>query len=293
MNFLTNKIYNTKQRDNNYRFKKILNNNKDNTLEANLNTSKFRMLNEMLYTSYSNDALHYFNKNSNDFKIYHEGFSNQAKKWPVNPNNVLIKELKKKKYLNKRIIDLGCGEAFIAKELNEHSIKNKLKDRYIKSFDIQSLNDRVTISDIKNLPLDNNSIDIAIFCLSLMGKNFIEFIIEANRVLKKKGVLFVAEIESRIKDIIKFENTFTYLGFRLIKKKELNGYFKIFVFKKSKDIEFTDNNKCSLTELDLKEIEENSKIKLNNKKESILYLNKANILKNHSNILTPCLYKKR
>ena len=34
------------------------------------------------------------------------------------------------------------------------------------------------------VPLGDESVDIVIFCLSLMGKNIGDFLIEANRILK-------------------------------------------------------------------------------------------------------------
>jgi ribosomal RNA-processing protein 8 len=35
-----------------------------------------------------------------------------------------------------------------------------------------------------NVPLEDNTLDIAIFCLSLMGTNFFDYLKEAFRVLK-------------------------------------------------------------------------------------------------------------
>ena len=34
------------------------------------------------------------------------------------------------------------------------------------------------------VPLDGESLDVAVFCLSLMGTNWIDYVKEANRVLK-------------------------------------------------------------------------------------------------------------
>ena len=42
---------------------------------------------------------------------------------------------------------------------------------------------------------------MGVFCLSLMGTNYVDFIKEASRVLKKGGKLFVGEAVSRIADI--------------------------------------------------------------------------------------------
>ena len=67
----------------------------------------------------------------------------------------------------------------------------------MKSYDAGKLSDHVIQCDIAAVPLPAKSIDCAVFCLSLMGTNFPDFLIEANRVLKPNGKLFVAEVVSR------------------------------------------------------------------------------------------------
>lgn len=74
------------------------------------------------------------------------------------------------------VADFGCGEARLAKE-----VKNK-----VHSFDFVAANDLVVKCDMKNVPLNSGSIDIAVFCLSLMGTNIVDFLCEAHRVLKNK-----------------------------------------------------------------------------------------------------------
>jgi ribosomal RNA-processing protein 8 len=67
----------------------------------------------------------------------------------------------------------------------------------IHSFDLHSPSRLVTKADISNLPLEDGSCDVAIFCLALMGTNWISFIEEAYRILHWRGELWVAEIKSR------------------------------------------------------------------------------------------------
>ena len=222
-------------------------------IENNLEDTKFRILNEKLYKSSSEEALNYFKLNEEDFITYHKGFSNQSKKWPTNPNNIILKSLLLPKYKSMIIADIGCGEAKIAQKLVPMGYK-------IYSYDLVSMNKYVTVADMKNLPLKNNYCDIGIFCLSLMNKNFIPFIAESNRILKINGKLLVAEITSRIVDMEKFLNVFKKYGFEVIKKKSINDYFEMITFKKIKD--------CKI----LKEDEE---------------------LEDTYDILKPCLYKKR
>ena len=62
----------------------------------------------------------------------------------------------------------------------------------------------ITEADISNLPLKNESVDLCVFCLSLMGTNYTRFIQEAYRVLKKGGELIISEVESRSPNWRKF-----------------------------------------------------------------------------------------
>lgn len=59
-------------------------------------------------------------------------------------------------------------------------------------------------ADIANLPLKDESVSVCIFCLSLMGTNYLQFIREARRVLKNEGELIISEVESRSPNWSKF-----------------------------------------------------------------------------------------
>lgn len=69
------------------------------------------------------------------------------------------------------------------------------------SYDLQSEAVHVTKTDIANLPLGDGVVDVAIFCLALMGTNWLDFIEEAYRILRWKGELWVAEIKSRFGNV--------------------------------------------------------------------------------------------
>ena len=72
------------------------------------------------------------------------------------------------------------------------SVKQK-----VYSFDLISNNPLVTAADIAHVPLDDSSVDIVVFCLSLMGTNIGDFILEANRILKPHGIMKIVEVRSR------------------------------------------------------------------------------------------------
>ncbi|KAK6340750.1 25S rRNA (adenine645-N1)-methyltransferase [Orbilia brochopaga] len=92
------------------------------------------------------------------------------------------------------VIDLGCGEAALAKAITSAKPRPKIK---VHSYDLHSPNPLVTVADIAHLPLPDNSVDVAIFCLALMGTNWPAMIEEAVRVLRNGGEVWIAEIKSR------------------------------------------------------------------------------------------------
>ncbi len=83
--------------------------------------------------------------------------------------------------------DFGCGEARLAS-----SVDNK-----VYSMDLVAVNPSVIACNMAHVPLGNKIIDAAVFCLSLMGTNFMEFLREAHRMLRPGGHLKIAEVTSR------------------------------------------------------------------------------------------------
>lgn len=93
--------------------------------------------------------------------------------------------------------------------------------------------------DIQQVPLLASTLDVAVFCLSLMGTNFPDFLVEANRVLKLGGILYVAEALSRFKNVKEFSEThMSSIGFKCLKINKLNEFFNVIIFKK---VEFTED----------------------------------------------------
>ena len=187
-------------------------------------SARFRHLNQTLYTTPSAHSLELFQQNPEMFQEYHEGFRRQVEVWPENPVDGYIHQIKargQQRGPTKKpgapesndseavislprtegtsyIADLGCGDAALAQGFQADSKKLKLR---ISSYDLQNPSPLVTKADIANLPLEDGSVDIAIFCLALMGTNWIDFIEEAYRILRWKGELWVAEIKSRFRRV--------------------------------------------------------------------------------------------
>lgn len=194
-------------------------------IKARLKGGQFRWINEKLYSSKSSDAANLFRSDPQLFDVYHTGFHAQVQQWPENPVQVII-DLVNLRDPSLVIADFGCGDAKLAK-----SVANK-----VYSFDLVALNDHVTACDMKNVPIPDSSVDIAIFCLSLMGINLVDFILEARRVLKVGGTLHIAEVKSRFDDIDKFNQDLCKLGFNLLTLNEKNKMFLMLEFEKNKDV---------------------------------------------------------
>jgi hypothetical protein len=64
--------------------------------EKKLQASRFRYLNELLYTKKSEESFSYFKSDADAFKAYHQGFQSQTIKWPLNPLETIINTIKSK-----------------------------------------------------------------------------------------------------------------------------------------------------------------------------------------------------
>ncbi|KAL5087659.1 hypothetical protein Trisim1_007526 [Trichoderma cf. simile WF8] len=189
------------------------------SMREKLISARFRHLNETLYTRPSEEAFKLFQESPEMFDEYHEGFRRQVKVWPENPVDSFLRDIRTRAKIRKAgkgrpnapqlqliasplprtgdtctIADLGCGDARLAESLQKEQHKLHID---VKSFDLQSPSPLVTKADIANIPLEDGSVNVAIFCLALMGTNWLDFVEEAYRLLHWKGELWVAEIKSR------------------------------------------------------------------------------------------------
>ena len=192
---------------------------------AKLSGSRFRWINEQLYTTTSEKALDMITKQPELFHEYHQGFRSQVESWPENPVDVFVNSVIKRgasRPINapgglpgivnpdtnqKKVViaDMGCGEAQLSLDVsnyfNKYNKKNKQKKLVeVHSFDLTKYNDRITVADVKHVPMEDESCSIVVFCLALMGTNFLDFIKEAYRIMAPRGELWIAEIKSRFGD---------------------------------------------------------------------------------------------
>ncbi|KAK6798796.1 hypothetical protein RDI58_006499 [Solanum bulbocastanum] len=196
-------------------------------MKARLSGGHFRMLNEKLYTCSGDEALNYFKENPELFNVYHAGYQEQMLHWPEKPVDIITKWLKDHSP-SLIVADFGCGDARLAR-----SVKNK-----VWSLDLVAHDPSVIACDMSNTPLESSSVDVAIFCLSLMGTDYPSFLQEARRVLKPRGWLLIAEVKSRLDpttggaDPNNFLKAISELGFTIESKDFSNKMFVLFYLKK-------------------------------------------------------------
>lgn len=117
------------------------------------------------------------------------------------------------------IADFGCGRAKLAELLKENKMYN---------FDHHNiLNDKIIPCNMKSVKryLEDGKLDVAVFCLSLMGKDWPDYIIETKRCLTKNGLLFIAEtthsLSARLSDLRK---VITDQGFEIYSNEERGDF---------------------------------------------------------------------
>ncbi|EME29685.1 Ribosomal RNA-processing protein 8 [Galdieria sulphuraria] len=196
-----------------------------------LASSCFRWINQRLYTSSSEEARELFQKDPLLFQVYHNGYGKQMETWPQKPLEFCQSWLKQYCKENKSFViaDFGCG--------NQAQLEDKLNRPNIRfhSFDLVKTEDpRVIPCNVINVPLNNKSVDVVVCCLSLMGTDYAKIIQEAHRILKKSGVLIIAEVTSRLQGILDiFCRRIAQIGFQECLRNTSNSFFVFLVFQKS------------------------------------------------------------
>ncbi|EIE25221.1 hypothetical protein COCSUDRAFT_13779 [Coccomyxa subellipsoidea C-169] len=200
-------------------------------MRAKLSGGRFRWLNEQLYTCPGDEALELMQEQPHLFKQYHEGFQQQTTKWPVQPVEVAARYLRGHGK-NTIVADFGCGDAQLAAQARQK----------VHSLDLVSTTPGVIACNMAHTPLETASVDIAVFCLALMGTDYPSFLIEAHRVLKPRGLLWIAEVRSRFSEgsgesenFSPFLKALQGLGFSEKSMDTSNSHFVIFELQKASE----------------------------------------------------------
>jgi hypothetical protein len=187
------------------------------------NISGFSRLNNIFNNSKS-EIIHKRIQQDPQFLVeYHEKLDEARKLWDIDPVNVIaskINGLKLPAHIIMKLVigDFGCGRAKLAELLEENKMYN---------FDHHNiLNDKIIACDMKSVPLkENGKLDVAVFCLSLMGENWPDYIAEAKRCLAKNGLLFIAETtKSLAARLSELRNVIKDQGFEIYSDEERGNF---------------------------------------------------------------------
>jgi hypothetical protein len=120
-------------------------------------------------------------ENPEDWYYYHSLYREARKEWDEIPYEIIAEKISKRP--DWIVGDFGCGE----------NLLSSLISNRVHSFDHVAIDNSVIACDIKNVPLDDSSLDVVVLSLALMGSNSIEYLSEASRVLRPYGKIFICE----------------------------------------------------------------------------------------------------
>ncbi len=184
----------------------------------------FSKMNNRWYASSSDKTHDRLAANAEEWAHYHTMYRQLRESWPVVPFKEEIRWLSARDGLV--VGDFGCGEAFIAAEAGSlHTIH---------SFDHVAIDKRVIACDIAHVPLEDESLDLAIFCLSLMGSNFTDYVREAHRCLRLDGTIHIWEAASYFDDVPTFCSALGRLGFEVTSPNTEGAFVRIYAIKNAK-----------------------------------------------------------
>jgi SAM-dependent methyltransferase len=118
--------------------------------------------------------------NPTEWYYYHSLYREARQGWAEVPVDRMEAWLRARPHLV--VGDFGCGEAQLARNL----------PNVVHSFDHVAIDGQVVACDMRSVPLADESLDVAIFSLSLWGLNWEDYLREAARVLRLDGRIRIA-----------------------------------------------------------------------------------------------------
>lgn len=158
------------------------------------------------------------------FQEYHEHREAMVANWLEDPVSIVADIISHWPLYFDNVIDLGCG-------LNK--LKTHLPQRKVLGVDHVNLYNepQVIATDMVNIStIVDHSFDVAVFCLSLWGTNYTDYLQEAHKILRPDGRMIVVEPfkafnKDRFGEIEDFMDKVEKIGFeRLGKPMHLNNF---------------------------------------------------------------------
>lgn len=189
----------------------------------------FGKMNHRWYTATSAATHDRLVNNPEEWGHYHTMYRQLRESWAVVPFKEEARWLRERDGLV--VGDFGCGEALLATEAGDRHT--------IHSFDHVAIDKRVIACDIAHVPLEDQSLDLAVFCLSLMGSNFTDYIREAQRCLRLDGMLHIWEAAAYFEDVTAFCKGLGKLGFDVMAPATEGAFMRIYAVKNAKKVDTT------------------------------------------------------
>jgi superfamily II DNA or RNA helicase len=177
----------------------------------------FSEMNKSWSTARSENTHNRLIKDPSEWYYYHSLYAEKRKEWSEIPYVEIAKKIKERPEWV--VADMGCGENLLSKELTNH----------IHAFDYVAIDENVTACDMSSVPLNSQEVDAVVFCLSLMGSNYLDYLKEAFRIIKPYGNLFICEPKKKIDNRIEeFKKDIEGVGFKIIEVNSLSSKFIYF-----------------------------------------------------------------
>ena len=165
----------------------------------------FSQMNKSWSTTRSESTNKRLIDNPHEWYYYHSLYEKRRKDWDEIPYVEIAKKIKERPEWI--VADMGCGENLLSKE-----IENK-----VHAFDYVAIDKNVTACDMSKVPLKDEMVNATVFCLSLMGSNYLDYIKEGYRITKPYGHLFICEpkkkAEKRLQKLIEEVES---VGFKVV-----------------------------------------------------------------------------
>ena len=152
------------------------------------------------------DTMHErFQKNKSEFVEYHRQREIAKQEWQEDPVDRVAEIISDWSGKFVKIADMGCGM---------NKLKSLFKDREVQGFDHYSEDSTVIQADMSNLKgiVSDESYDVAVFCLSLWGTNYDDYIVEAHRILRQDGRVIIVEPETKFGNGERFDSIENFIN---------------------------------------------------------------------------------
>ena len=185
----------------------------------------FATLNARWNNSHSGVTHKRLRESPEEWCYYHTRMNELENSWQVVPREQCIKHLIENLPSGAVVGDFGCGQAKLAEAVRQlHTVH---------SFDHVAINRNIIACDMSDTPLDNGTLDAAVFSLSLMGANIKDYITEAYRTLKPGGQLLIYH-PAKHHDRVKFIEGLSDLGFAVVQHSEVYKWHYVWAIKQGR-----------------------------------------------------------